>query len=303
MDVKITIGIPVYNEGKYLALTIESVLKQDYSNFNLLIIDDCSIDNSLSIAEYYEKLDPRVKVYKNSPKKTFLENWEAPLRGCNTKYFIWLGGHDIITPDYLFHAISILENDNTIAMAYPGAITIDADGNFIKKIIDNYDTKGLSLKNRILKIARNYNDGYVIHGVFRTKIAQKLPFEKVFGFDFLMLLATTRYGHIVRIPRLGFQRREIRKETQSEQIERHASLGIFQKVDSNPFNLLASTIHKYILDMRDISIIDRIYLVIRLKNIFENKFQIKKVNYYTLFSELGVVGNYFKITKHTPINL
>ena len=51
----VTIGLPFYNAEKYLALAIESVLQQTYTDWELLLLDDGSTDNSLSIAQNYQK--------------------------------------------------------------------------------------------------------------------------------------------------------------------------------------------------------------------------------------------------------
>ena len=66
---KVSIILPVYNGEKYLALAIESILQQTYSNFELIIIDDCSTDKSNQIAKSYMKIDSRIKVYKNKKNK------------------------------------------------------------------------------------------------------------------------------------------------------------------------------------------------------------------------------------------
>ena len=59
----VTIIVPIYNAEKYLKNCIESVLKQSYPYFTLLLIDDGSTDNSIKICNYYSNIDKRVKVY------------------------------------------------------------------------------------------------------------------------------------------------------------------------------------------------------------------------------------------------
>ena len=58
----VSVVVPIYNADKYLEDTIRSVLHQSYPSFELLLIDDGSKDNSLSIAHRYATLDPRIKV-------------------------------------------------------------------------------------------------------------------------------------------------------------------------------------------------------------------------------------------------
>ena len=60
----VSIIVPVYNAEKYIEFTINSVIEQSYNNWELLLIDDCSVDNSKSIIENYSKKDVRIKYYK-----------------------------------------------------------------------------------------------------------------------------------------------------------------------------------------------------------------------------------------------
>lgn len=60
--------MPVYNGEKYLADAIESILNQTYTNFEFIIINDGSTDNSLKIIEKYAKLDNRIKIINRENK-------------------------------------------------------------------------------------------------------------------------------------------------------------------------------------------------------------------------------------------
>jgi len=62
---KISVIMPVYNTGKYLKRTVESILNQTFTEFELLVIDDLSKDNSLNIVETYAKNDKRIKIIPN----------------------------------------------------------------------------------------------------------------------------------------------------------------------------------------------------------------------------------------------
>ena len=62
-NIKISVIMPVYNSEKYLSATIESVLKQSLTEFELLLVDDGSKDNSGKICDQYAEKDNRVKVF------------------------------------------------------------------------------------------------------------------------------------------------------------------------------------------------------------------------------------------------
>lgn len=84
MDVKsqplVSIVTPVYNTEKYLAECIESVLEQTYSNWEYIIVDNCSTDSSLAIAEEYAKKDNRISIHSNSTFLNQMQNWNHALK-------------------------------------------------------------------------------------------------------------------------------------------------------------------------------------------------------------------------------
>jgi teichuronic acid biosynthesis glycosyltransferase TuaG len=63
-DPLVSIVTPCFNAEKTLAVTIESILNQTYRNLELIIIDDCSLDSSLQVANSFMSIDPRIKVLK-----------------------------------------------------------------------------------------------------------------------------------------------------------------------------------------------------------------------------------------------
>jgi len=268
----VTIGIPFYNEERYIAATINSALNQSFKDIQILISDNCSTDSSYSIAREYADKDARIKLYRQSENIGPIPNFEFLLANSSTKYFMWLGGHDMIDEQYIEQAVAALEQHTNCILAYPGGIIVDDKGAQTGIINDDYDTNGLRLDIALLKIAKTFNNGYVIHGVFRTETLKKLKFEKVNSPDMLMILNSNFYGRIVRIPMVGFMRRMVRKETPKQQSERHIQLGIYTKSSLNPFNQLYAIFLRYLFENGEISIPRKILLSIRLKRIFEKRF-------------------------------
>ena len=66
MDKKISVLLSVFNEEKNIAASIESICNQTYENFEFLIIDDCSTDNSYEIINEFSNRDDRIKIIRNS---------------------------------------------------------------------------------------------------------------------------------------------------------------------------------------------------------------------------------------------
>lgn len=84
----VSVVTPVYNGGRYLAECIRSVLNQTYENWEYVIVDNCSTDETLRIAEQYAGQDPRIRVHRNTSFLSMPDNWNYAVRqiGTRSKY-------------------------------------------------------------------------------------------------------------------------------------------------------------------------------------------------------------------------
>ena len=97
---KISIIVPVYNAGNYISTCIDSILNQTYSNFELILINDGSKDDSLSILKEYEKKDDRVKVI-DQKNMGVAKTRNKGIQISNGEYIAFIDNDDEIEEDYL----------------------------------------------------------------------------------------------------------------------------------------------------------------------------------------------------------
>ena len=76
----VSVLTPVYNTDKYLDECIKSVLNQTYNNWEYVIVNNCSTDGTLQIAERYGELDKRIRIVNNKEFLDLLKNWKAILK-------------------------------------------------------------------------------------------------------------------------------------------------------------------------------------------------------------------------------
>lgn len=91
----VSIIVPVYNAEKYIEETIKTVLNQTYANWELLFIDDCSIDNSKTIIKKYTKKDSRIQYYKQSENAGPAEARNRGIDLAKGKYICFLDADDL----------------------------------------------------------------------------------------------------------------------------------------------------------------------------------------------------------------
>lgn len=94
----VSVLMTVYNREKYLGTAIESILQNKYTHFELIIVDDCSTDSSLQIAQTYAAKDNRIKVFANEKNLTDYPNRNKAAAYAKGKYLKYLDSDDLLYP-------------------------------------------------------------------------------------------------------------------------------------------------------------------------------------------------------------
>jgi glycosyltransferase involved in cell wall biosynthesis len=131
---KVSVIIPTYNRADLLPRAIQSVINQTYKDWELLIIDDGSTDNTKEIVEGFIKKDSRIKYF-------YEENSGAPgrpknfgIQKSNGKYIAFLDSDDEWLPEKLERQISVFKLDDNIGLVSCEAFIADQDGNIVDRI-------------------------------------------------------------------------------------------------------------------------------------------------------------------------
>lgn len=122
---KISVILPVYNGERYLRDSIESVLNQTYQNFELIIVDDCSTDNTAAIAQEYADLHPNVNYVKNKINLKLPEALNEGFSLATGDYWIWTSCDNVYLPHALEHLASELDQNSEIGLVYSSMQLID----------------------------------------------------------------------------------------------------------------------------------------------------------------------------------
>ena len=99
---KISAIIPIYNGGKYLHYSLRSIQNQKMKDIEIIILDDCSTDNSLTIIEKYMKEDERIRLIKNIENRKILYSKSFSALNSKGKYIILLDQDDLFIRDDVF---------------------------------------------------------------------------------------------------------------------------------------------------------------------------------------------------------
>ena len=108
----VTIITPLYNAEKYISDTINSVLSQNYTNFEMIIVNDCSTDNSEQIILSFS--DPRIKYFKFDKNQGVATARNYTLDSAKGRYITFLDADDLLEPNYLEEQVKFIKDHGPI---------------------------------------------------------------------------------------------------------------------------------------------------------------------------------------------
>jgi len=209
---KLSIGLPVYNGEKFIQKCLDSILAQTFSNFELIISDNASTDNTSKICQEYSKKDKRIRYIRQENNIGLFPNFNFVLEQAKNEFFMWMGVDDYILPDYVKKNMDILASNSNVV----GSVSKIKRYNFSEPQINNIDyafvnfTKKLRIhfkKLDTLSISGDYDQKVrtyltnstcqIIYGIFRIDKLRKSIIPSFFvGLDWAEILTVLKFGDI-----------------------------------------------------------------------------------------------------------
>ena len=129
----ISICIPAYNSERFIAETVDSVLRQTYHELELIVVDDCSPDGTFDVLRGYD--DPRMRLYRNLVNIGAEKNWNKCLGLARGDYVKVLPGDDTLYPECLERQAAVLDDPRNadVTFVYCARDVVDAEGRPVMK--------------------------------------------------------------------------------------------------------------------------------------------------------------------------
>jgi glycosyltransferase involved in cell wall biosynthesis len=188
----VSIGLPIHNGEFFLKTRIDSILNQTFKNFELIISDNASTDQTRKICEEYAKQDSRIQYIRQKKNIGGLQNFKFVLQNAKGKYFVWAAVDDFWKPTFLSKNIEILESNTNII----GSIS---EFDFFGKYADRYNLKSTP---HVVPFSGNYFDkcrlalrisDTMIYGVYLLDLVKK-SIPEVIGDGTIFMLSILKFG-------------------------------------------------------------------------------------------------------------
>ena len=205
---KVSIGLPVYNGENFLKYALDSLLSQTFRDFEIIISDNASTDNTPKICQEYVLKDKRIRYIRQNNNMGALWNFNFVLKQSNKEYFIWVSSDDKLHPEFLEKNIDILEKNKNVVCSIGDVIYSDVI-NYEFKL--NNDTKKIFRQKYVKSTYGTYESkvrtylkffqASMIYGLYRRdKLQKSITINKIFlAFDLSIILNVLKYGdfHVI----------------------------------------------------------------------------------------------------------
>ncbi|MGC9195590.1 MAG: glycosyltransferase family 2 protein [Syntrophobacteraceae bacterium] len=214
MAPRVSVLIPTYNYARYLSEAIESVLAQNFTDFELLIIDDNSSDDTVGIVSRYQKLDKRIVFKANERNIGMVENWNLCLSQSRGEYVKYLFADDrFCGEEALGLMVGVLDDNPGSCLVACGRQVIDSAGAQTAKWVNFPDSgflEGSWVINRCLRFQKNLI-GEPTAVMFKKGLAGtgfNPEYRQIVDLEFwFRLLETGGFAYIAR-PLVAFRRHD-----------------------------------------------------------------------------------------------
>ncbi len=127
---KVSVILPTYNRAGFLKEAIESILCQDFRDFELIISDNCSTDNTENVVKPYLE-DLRVKYFKNNQNVGPINNHNLALRRCQGSYICTFSDDDVMLQGHLKGKVKVLDENPNVVLVHSSMNIIDKEGKVV----------------------------------------------------------------------------------------------------------------------------------------------------------------------------
>jgi FkbM family methyltransferase len=224
----ITIGIPCYNEAAYIEQCLSSVLNQKGNkNYSVVIADNASTDGTVELIKAFlkrnENLNSRTRLILNSENKGPLATFSQVYEAADTQFFMWLGAHDCLTPDFLSETLPLIESNLDCSMATGIPLGINFNHNYtdVGKIyrIPNasYNFTHNDGITRYIESIKFLGNCTVFHSIFRKSALNGYDFKDTPSWDHIIISRLLWQGKLL-YSKAGYIRRYFPQEIINQKI-------------------------------------------------------------------------------------
>jgi glycosyltransferase involved in cell wall biosynthesis len=211
----VSIGVPVYNGGQFLRGALDSLLAQEYPDFEIIISDNGSDDDTEAICREYAGRHTRIAYYRSERNLGPVWNFTRVRELAQGEYFMWAAHDDRRHPEYLRRCVAALEENPRALFCCTGIRLIDVDGNDVSDIapFKTYHPTGSTPRERLRAWVRS-GAWFDTYSLIRTRALAELRIRPCWGGDVVLMAELCLRGEVAEVPEKLFDYRYFPAKTE-----------------------------------------------------------------------------------------
>ena len=232
---RLTIAIPNFNGGEKLKKAIISckLIKIPQDEFDILVVDNKSTDNSLEIVDELKNEFPNLRLIKNQDNVGRIQNWNACIKNCNSKYITFLFINDLISKhNNIDQILEILDSDDSISLSLSPVIKKENTTEYLKRKYFDNPVKCSSKKIAEYSLKRGlFPFGFIESNIYRVEdiknaknyFLDDFPFnaDEIFSYSQVVMREYVLFNHQPQIEWLIVEDRTFRKMRLEDEIQEY----------------------------------------------------------------------------------
>jgi glycosyltransferase involved in cell wall biosynthesis len=200
-----SLGLPVHNGENFLEQSLDSLLAQTYSDFELIISDNASTDGTADICKAYAARDSRIKYVRQEKNLGAAENFNFVFRRSSGEFFKWATHDDLLAPTFLECCLEVLEARDDVVLVFTLGQDIDENGSIVRTYPPRKATDELNRVERFRSVAVWRQPVIPVFGVMRREtLAKTRLIGKYTGSDTPLIAEMALRGKIYEVPEYLF---------------------------------------------------------------------------------------------------
>lgn len=200
----VSIGMPVYNGDKYIREALDSLLAQSFTDFELVISDNASTDDTQAICEEYARSDVRIRYVRQSENKGAFANFKFVLDEAIGEHFMWAAADDFWSPNWI-EELSRLIVKQGVVLAFGASVKTDSKLRYIgRRKTYNINSSLPSIRMIHYFFLDENGKGNPYYGLFKTSVIKTYgifdPRGIVYGQDYRHLFGLLFLGKFASAP-------------------------------------------------------------------------------------------------------
>jgi len=236
----VSIGVPIYNGGRFIAQALDSLLGQTFLDIELIISDNASTDDSAAICQAFAARDSRIRYVRQAVNIGAPRNWNFVAEQARGKYLKWSSANDLCDKTMLERCVAVMAADPGVVLCHGRTCLVDEETNAHKAYEHDISATEGRPSDRFKTIFRTIELNNAQSGLIRLDALRSTSLDRPYPHGDLVLMAELALrGRFVLLPEVLLYRR-VGRETSSMRLTSAALQAFFDPMDGKRpgFNLL-----------------------------------------------------------------